>query len=95
MIEESAEYRCLRSQYSVLHNDTIQIKDQIEEYHAHIQTLNATFANKMEMTEVKPFLFHYSLLLFLPILIYGLGQPYSNLIYELTRIRDLKLTTSR
>lgn len=54
MIEESAEYKCLQSQYSVLHNDTIQIKDQIEEYHAHIQTLNATFANKMEMTEVKP-----------------------------------------
>lgn len=52
VIEETTEYKCLQSQFSVLHNETILIKDQIEEYHSHIQTLNATFVNKMEMTEV-------------------------------------------
>ena len=52
MIENTTEYKCLQSQFSVLYNETIQIKDQIEEYHAHVQTLNATFTNKLDMTEV-------------------------------------------
>jgi len=52
VVVETPEYKCLQSHFSVLYNDSMQMRTQLEEYQTQIQTLQSSYLRKMEIMEV-------------------------------------------
>lgn len=66
VVVETPEYKCLQSHFSVLYNDSMQMRTQLEEYQTQIQTLQSSYLRKMELMEVLKILFHCCL--YVPVL---------------------------
>ncbi len=52
VIVETTEYKCLQSQFSVLYNESMQMKTQLEENMALLQTSKNTHLRQIEQMEV-------------------------------------------
>ncbi|MPC59869.1 E3 ubiquitin-protein ligase Bre1 [Portunus trituberculatus] len=52
VIVETTEYKCLQSQFSVLYNDSMQLKTQLEETRHQLQTSKNTHLRQIEQMEV-------------------------------------------
>ncbi len=55
VIVETTEYKCLQSQFSVLYNESMQMKTQLEENMALLQTSKNTHLRQIEQMEVSAF----------------------------------------
>ena len=53
VIVETTEYKCLQSQFSVLYNESMQMKTQLEEAQQLLQTSKNTHLRQIEQMEVK------------------------------------------
>lgn len=53
VVVETPEYKCLQSHFSVLYNDSMQMRTQLEEYQTQIQTLQSSYLRKMELMETE------------------------------------------
>ena len=54
MIIETTEYKCLQSQFSVLYNESMQIKTQLEEARSLLANSRNTHLRQIEQMEVFP-----------------------------------------
>ena len=52
VIVETTEYKCLQSQFSVLYNESLAIKTQLEEARTLLSTIKNTHLRQMEQMEV-------------------------------------------
>lgn len=52
VIVETTEYKCLQSQFSVLYNDSMQLKTQLEETRHQLQTSKNAHLRQIEQMEV-------------------------------------------
>lgn len=52
MIVETTEYKCLQSQFSVLYNESMQLKTQLDEARQQLQTSKNAHLRNIEMMEV-------------------------------------------
>ena len=52
IIVETTEYKCLQSQFSVLYNESMQLKTQLEETRHQLQTSKNTHLRQIEQMEV-------------------------------------------
>ena len=50
---ETTEYKCLQSQFSVLYNESMQIKTQLEEARSMLATSKNTHLRQIEQMEVR------------------------------------------
>lgn len=50
---ETTEYKCLQSQFSVLYNESMQMKTQLEEAQQLLQTSKNTHLRQIEQMEVR------------------------------------------
>ncbi|UYV62798.1 RNF20 [Cordylochernes scorpioides] len=53
VVVETAEYKCLQSQFSVLYNESMQLKTQLDELRAHLQTMRTTHLRQIEQMEAE------------------------------------------
>lgn len=53
VVVETPEYKCLQSHFSVLYNDSVQMRTQLEEYQTQIQTLQSSYLRKIELMETE------------------------------------------
>lgn len=56
VIVETTEYKCLQSQFSVLYNESMQLKTQLDEARLQLQTSKNAHLRQIEMMEVRDFL---------------------------------------
>ena len=49
---ETVEYKCLQSQFSVLYNESMQMKTQLEDARSMLQTSKNTHLRQVEQMEV-------------------------------------------
>lgn len=54
MVKETSEYRCLQSQFSVLYNESLTLKGQLDETRARLNTTRTARLRQLEHMEVKP-----------------------------------------
>lgn len=52
VIVETTEYKCLQSQFSVLYNESMQLKTQLDEARQQLQTSKNAHLRHIEMMEV-------------------------------------------
>lgn len=52
VIVETTEYKCLQSQFSVLYNESMQLKTQLDEARLQLQTSKNAHLRQIEMMEV-------------------------------------------
>lgn len=52
VIVETTEYKCLQSQFSVLYNESMQLKTQLEETRAQLQNSKNAHLRQIEQMEV-------------------------------------------
>lgn len=52
VIVETTEYKCLQSQFSVLYNESMQLKTSLDECRVQLQTCKNTHLRQIEMMEV-------------------------------------------
>lgn len=52
MIVETTEYKCLQSQFSVLYNESMQLKTQLDEARLQLQSSKNAHLRQIEMMEV-------------------------------------------
>lgn len=53
VIVETTEYKCLQSQFSVLYNESMQLKTQLDEARQQLQSSKNAHLRNIEMMEVK------------------------------------------
>lgn len=53
MVKETSEYRCLQSQFSVLYNESLTLKGQLDETRARLNTTRTARLRQLEHMEVK------------------------------------------
>ena len=53
VIVETTDYKCLQSQFSVLYNESMQMKTQLEESRALLQTSKNAHLRQIEQMEVR------------------------------------------
>jgi len=53
VIVETTEYKCLQSQFSVLYNESMQLKTQLDEARQQLQTSKNAHLRHIEMMEVR------------------------------------------
>lgn len=53
IIVETTEYKCLQSQFSVLYNESMQLKTQLEETRHQLQTSKNAHLRQIEQMEVR------------------------------------------
>lgn len=56
VIVETTEYKCLQSQFSVLYNESMQIKTLLDENRNQLQSSKMTHLRQIELMEVKALL---------------------------------------
>lgn len=52
LVRETAEYRCLQSQFSVLYNESLGLKAQLDETRARLNTTRAARLRQLDHMEV-------------------------------------------
>lgn len=52
LVRETAEYRCLQSQFSVLYNESLVLKAQLDETRARLNTTRAARLRQLDHMEV-------------------------------------------
>ena len=52
MVKETSEYRCLQSQFSVLYNESLILKAQLDETRARLNTTRTARLRQLEHMEV-------------------------------------------
>jgi len=52
VVKESAEYRCLQSQFSVLYNESLVLKGQLDETRSRLNTTRTARLRQLEHMEV-------------------------------------------
>lgn len=52
MVRETSEYRCLQSQFSVLYNESLILKAQLDETRARLNTTRTARLRQLEHMEV-------------------------------------------
>lgn len=52
MVKETSEYRCLQSQFSVLYNESLILKGQLDETRARLNTTRTARLRQLEHMEV-------------------------------------------
>ena len=52
MVKDSAEYRCLQSQFSVLYNESLGLKSQLDETRTRLNTTRTARLRQLEHMEV-------------------------------------------
>lgn len=53
MVKDTSEYRCLQSQFSVLYNESLTLKGQLDETRARLNTTRTARLRQLEHMEVK------------------------------------------
>lgn len=53
VIVETTEYKCLQSQFSVLYNESMQLKTQLDDARQQMQTSKNAHLRQIEMMEVR------------------------------------------
>ena len=53
VVTETAEYKCLQSHFSVLYNETMQLKQQLEDAKNQLQTAKNTHLRQIEHMEAE------------------------------------------
>ena len=59
MIQETTEYKCLQSQFSVLYNESLQMKTQLDEARNLAQSNKNTHLRQIEQMEVSQRMCNY------------------------------------
>lgn len=54
VIVETTEYKCLQSQFSVLYNESMQLKTQLDDARQQLQSSKNIHLRHIEMMEVSP-----------------------------------------
>lgn len=54
MVKDTSEYRCLQSQFSVLYNESLTLKGQLDETRARLNTTRTARLRQLEHMEVTP-----------------------------------------
>lgn len=54
MVKDASEYRCLQSQFSVLYNESLTLKGQLDETRARLNTTRTARLRQLEHMEVTP-----------------------------------------
>lgn len=57
MVKETSEYRCLQSQFSVLYNESLILKAQLDETRARLNTTRTARLRQLEHMEVSVCMF--------------------------------------
>lgn len=57
MVKDTSEYRCLQSQFSVLYNESLTLKGQLDETRARLNTTRTARLRQLEHMEVKMIFF--------------------------------------
>lgn len=57
MVKDTSEYRCLQSQFSVLYNESLTLKGQLDETRARLNTTRTARLRQLEHMEVKRIFF--------------------------------------
>lgn len=60
VIVETTEYKCLQSQFSVLYNESMQLKTQLDDARQQLQSSKNAHLRHIEMMEVNLFFFFFS-----------------------------------
>lgn len=55
MVKETSEYRCLQSQFSVLYNESLILKAQLDETRARLNTTRTARLRQLEHMEARVF----------------------------------------
>lgn len=55
-VKETPEYRCMQSQFSVLYNESLQLKAHLDEARTLLHGTRATHQRQVELIEVTPLL---------------------------------------
>lgn len=53
MVKDTSEYRCLQSQFSVLYNESLTLKGQLDETRARLNTTRTARLRQLEHMEVE------------------------------------------
>lgn len=59
VIVETTEYKCLQSQFSVLYNESMQLKTQLDDARQQLQSSKNAHLRHIEMMEASAFYFIY------------------------------------
>lgn len=57
-VKETPEYRCMQSQFSVLYNESLQLKAHLDEARTLLHGTRTTHQRQVELIEVIPLLYH-------------------------------------
>lgn len=55
VVKETPEYRCMQSQFSVLYNESLQLKSQLDEARTLLHGTRSTHQRQVELIEVMAF----------------------------------------
>lgn len=55
VVKETPEYRCMQSQFSVLYNESLQLKSQLDEARTLLHGTRSTHQRQVELIEVMYF----------------------------------------